>query len=373
MATHPAKYLKSIVQALSILAIGGVLFGHVSQGFAQADPGWSKPVNLSLSGTATAPVLVIDSSNVLHAIWVDEANKVYGYRYSRSVDGVTWSQPRKADYPFDPNGAPPVFLASADGWIYIFWISNNALFYARVTPVTISDPTLWSLSTGLLAKNVANYDVIQDSQGTIQLAYIHDLDTPKAPAGVYYRQSGANGVSWSNEVELYESDYYRSATGSETSVRIAASNGPSGERVYVAWDNRPEKRVFMAASENGGQDWGEAQQIKGAEDTGGVDTPFNINVAASGDKVLITWQAGEPGGGKCAVLSQWSQDDGKTWGSVVAALPGRTTCPVSPKFVFQKDNYFDTISSARIVYMWSDVSREEGTATSGSSPEHWNR
>jgi hypothetical protein len=335
MVTKMKKYKNILILSLSLLIVIGMLFGFVPQGYAQADQGWTKPVNLSFSGIATNPLLVTDSNNELHAIWIDDID---GYTYSYSEDGKTWTKPIPIKYPFDIKAPRPVMFTDDKDSIHVFWIgSNKGLSYVRATPTNIADPSKWQSGTTLLAKDIVAYDVTQDSQGSLHVAYIHKLSSPDAPAGIYYRHLLTAGGGWSEEIMLYESEYFRSATETQSSIRIATSNSFPDQKVYVSWDNRSQKSVFVAVSDDSGLNWNEAQQFKGAEDTGGIDTPFNLNVAAAGNKILFTWQVGEPGTAKCEVFSQWSEDKGKSWGEIVSILDGRTDCPVSSKLTVQKD------------------------------------
>lgn len=346
MVTKMKNYKLVLLISLGILVVFELLFGYPPQGRAQEDQDWTKPVNISLSGVAVEPFLVIDSDNVLHVIWVDEFD---GYKYSQSADGVTWTKPQTVKFPFDKNGAPPVLLSDPNGLIHIFWISKDMdLFYAKTNPLNMSSPTKWQSKISL-AKGVVNYDVNLDSQGVLHIAYIQIKSSTTRPAGIYYRRSKDGGISsWNGEIKLYESEYLRSATGSESFVRIATSNTLPDQRVYVAWDIRLEKRVFMAVSSDSGKNWNEAQQIKGVEDTGGIDTPFNLNVAAANDKVLMMWQGGEAGTAKCTMFSQWSEDNGESWGDIYSVLGGGTDCPVSTKFIVQDEDHFVAILKGQV-------------------------
>jgi hypothetical protein len=324
----------------------GMLFGYVPQSYAQGEQDWTKPVNLSLSGLATNPLLVVDANNEMHAIWIDDVD---GYKYSYSQDGETWTKPVTIKYPFDIKGPRPVIFADESGSIHVFWISgtNQKLFYVRATSVNIADPAKWQSGTAQLATDVVAYDVAEDSQGGLHVAYIHKISSPVAPAGVYYRQLLASG-GWSKEKLLYASEYFRSATQAQSSVRVATSNLFPDQKVYVAWDSRPEKSVFVATSDDSGSNWDEAKKVKGAEDTGGIDTPFNLNIAAVNDKVLFMWQVGQPGGSLCEVFSQWSENSGKSWGESMPVLDGRTDCPVSSKFLIQKDGSIVTLMDGQV-------------------------
>ena len=337
------KRTKSLINLLLVFFLTLVLlFDSIPNINAQSDQDWSKPVNLSFSGAATNPVLVEDFRGTLHAIWVDEVD---GYKYSQSQDaGVTWDTGRTVKFPFGPKDPPPFLLADKNGSIHIFWISSDeSLFYGQTTPLDIADPGNWKTSSRL-ARNVLSYDVIVDARGSLHVAFIRNSTSEAdSPAGVYYRQSIIGGGFWSETKQLYVSEYYRSTKQDDAYVRISTSNSLLAEKVFITWDNRSQKRVYMAISDDLGQTWNEVKEMKGPQDTGGIDTPFNFNVSAYGDNVLVVWQVGEPGSSKCTVYSQWSTDSGDTWGSTIAVLGGRSECPISSKFVGRDENYMTMV------------------------------
>lgn len=331
------KYRKSIFLTFSLLILVTMLFGFIPSSYAQEDQDWSQPVNLSFSGVATDPLLVADSSGTLHVLWIDDVD---GYKYSQSADeGVTWTPPRTVKFPFDEKGALPTLLADSKGAIHIFWIGADlSLFYGQTIPLDFAVPSNWQINTRL-AGDVLSYDVALDALGGLHIAYIRNSTTDLNPAGVYYRQSLVGYGSWKDAIRLYESDYFRSAKVSDAFIRVATSNSLEEQKVYITWDSRPQKRVFMAVSDDSGLNWNEAQQIKGPQDTGGIDLPFNFNVAAFENKVLLMWQVGEPGSAKCTVFSQWSEDGGGSWEDTLSVLGRRSDCPRNTKFVIQNKDY----------------------------------
>ena len=119
---HQLTHLILIV----FLLFTGLFFGSVSQGHAQSPQAWSEPVNLSNSGSALDPLLVIDSVGRMHAIWVDE---IEGYKYTESTDGIVWTTPRTGNFPFSPEeDSRPTFIANRNGSIHFFWRDkDNAL------------------------------------------------------------------------------------------------------------------------------------------------------------------------------------------------------------------------------------------------------
>ncbi|HXF85234.1 MAG TPA: sialidase family protein [Anaerolineales bacterium] len=315
------------------------LFGQVPLTRAQTIQGWSEPVNLSFSGVATNPLLVVDFRGVLHAIWIDGVDEAY--KYSTSSDGVTWSAPKTVNFPFSIKDPPPVFISDPRGAIHVFWINKieESLFYGQIIPSNFDKPSEWSVRSRL-ARGVSGFDVLLDKIGILHLAFARNVTQGGALPGIYYRQSSVGGASWSEPVTLYLSEYFRSIKPEDVYIRLASSSEVSPSNLYVAWDNRPQKRIFMAKSTDGGLSWSEAEQMKGPEDTGGFDSPFNITVAAAEDRVLLIWQVGQPGSPKCTVYSQWSTDAGVSWGEPTTVLGGRSECPLSIQTILNDGTYF---------------------------------
>ncbi len=98
MHKTPTKTLAIIL----LLAIhGGRLLDDIRQrtlpakAQSTAEP-WSEPVNLSHSGAATSPYLVVDDQGIVHVFWEDE---YAGTTYTRRADGV-WQPPSTGEFPF---------------------------------------------------------------------------------------------------------------------------------------------------------------------------------------------------------------------------------------------------------------------------------
>ena len=357
----------------TFLIVAFTFFVPASSTYAQGtDQGWSEPVNLSLSGAASNPAMVVDSSGRIHAIWVDDVD---GYQYSQSRDGgKTWSTPQAVKFPFGPNDPPPVLLPGPNGSIHVFWlsgdpnsssqnISNKKLLYAQATSGDLAYPKNWILNYQL-TNAVASYDVYADAEGALHIAFIQNKLSGDKPAGVYYIQSPSAGGYWIEPRLLYQSGYFRSAKQEDLYVRVNSSDTPSGQKIYVTWDNRALKRVFLAESTDGtGLVWSEAQQFKGPEDTDGFDSAFNLTVASYGRNLLLIWQLGKPGSSQCTVYSQWSEDGGETWEDPVAVLGKRSECPVSVNVVRKNNNYISVMLIGQVNSLlvawngtsWSDV------------------
>jgi len=302
---------------------------------AQTSQVWSDPINLSNSGGTLDPILIIDTRGVFHAIWVDQFD---GYKYTESKDGVNWTSPQTVLYPFSPkNDSRPVIVTNVNGGIQIFWKDKaSTLYYSQAQPETLGQPGAW---TGLnkLTDNVLDFDVKTDSRGALHIVYAKSSNTDTSTAGVYYRK--LDGTGWSSVKQLYSSKYFRSLDSTTSHVRLSVAEKEDKSRtVYVVWDDRLQKRIFLAKSVDATGGWSEPIQIRGPEDFTGSDIPFNVNISAVQNNVLLLWQAGEPGA-RCVQYSQWSANGGDQFADPVKVLDESVSCPGKSDFITQNGNY----------------------------------
>lgn len=246
------------------------------------DDAWSVPVNLSHSGVAVQPAIVIDSEAVVHAVWQDDlANFVY-----TRLDGDQWTAPETTDLnrlfrmpaasearassqPAIYSGSNPVFAAGAGPYIFAFWTSpQGGLFTSKVTNRNFQHVSAWD-PAGVVASNAASFAVAVDGRGEWHLAYLRTVDDRKYPVGIYYTRSRNNGWDWTVPELLYASPYLRTLGEGEANISIATGGTEDTERVYVAWDNRPRKQVLLTQSADGGTTWEQPSVVAGpAPDSG---------------------------------------------------------------------------------------------------------
>ena len=324
----------TIAGALIVLLLSAPL-GHVKTGHAQEVTGWSEPINLSNSGASSDPSMVIDNEGVIHVIWVDSVD---GYKYVQSTDGVNWSAPKTIDFPFDPvEDSPPKLVADSSGSIHIFWTNlTGALIYGRAASIFLSQPQSWA-NIFTLADSVLDFDVVADARSSIHVTYVGNLAIDGDPAGIFYRR--LDGTVWMPPVRLYTSQYFRTLDLKDSHVRLAVTGAVRTGTVYVVWDDRPANRIFLARSLDGGLNWKDAVQLRGPEDSAGLAFPYNVNVSAMGERVLLTWQVGQPGF-LCSQYSQWSEDRAETIGEPVRLSNESIPCPTSGQFVGDNRSFF---------------------------------
>src|SRR5690349_4510833 len=94
------SYKSSLGILLTFSVVISMFFVSPSRGYAQTNQDWSTPINLSSSGSTTNPILLVDFTGTIHAMWVDNLDKAY--KYSQSTDGKTWTPPAIVSFPFGP-------------------------------------------------------------------------------------------------------------------------------------------------------------------------------------------------------------------------------------------------------------------------------
>ncbi|MFZ0544848.1 MAG: sialidase family protein [Candidatus Promineifilaceae bacterium] len=310
-----AKFFTGLLVGLLFLVAFALVFRVQAQ---TAEQEWSQPVNLSQSGAASQPQTVVSSDSVVHIIWLDAFN---GFIHTQG-DGENLSAPVQVDLPFGreiilANGNTnrtaytPLLRADNNNRIHAFWTDDDdALFYSRVIADEFETLASWTPEQPLAEAALA-IDVGVAPDGLLHLAYVRPLSTAEFPAGVYYRSSDDGGTTWSTPILLYQSPYFRSLSKEDARVRVQAT---ADGQVIVAWDNRPEERVFIIHSDNRGGTWGEPAEIDHRQNDD-LDTavgPSKISVVDDGDTLHLFWQAGHEAL-LCAQYHQWSVDGGRTW------------------------------------------------------------
>ncbi len=268
---------------------------------------WNEPLNLSRSGGASNPVLVVDSNNQQHVIWQDSFD---GVMVTNRIDNV-WSEPQIGNFPFETT--LPELLADSRENIHAFWQDQQGrLAYSQINGSNFGTANTWS-GVATLSDSVLRFNSTIDENGVIHLVYIRNTASETAAAGIYYRNSINNGITWSAPVILDESLYLRLLTADSARIYVTTSVQSETETsVYVVWDNIPLRRIYFTRSDDNGLTWLSGREIDGPPNTSGLSAPFNLNISVNQNDILLVWQVGQEDV-VCTQYYQYSSDRGDTW------------------------------------------------------------
>jgi len=277
---------------------------------AQTDSNeWLQPVNLSKSGKNGDPILLIDSNGVFHAIWKD----TYSYRFNYSSgDGIIWNAPKVAIFPFAYSEGILRLIPDLRGKVHAFWTDeNNYLYYSRVNAEDLTSPSKWS-PPQLLDIAVVGLDIAIDKNNTLHLAYMRGEATERT-AGIFYRLFRDGLANWTQPTEIDNSAYLRAISPAESNIDISTTENQNNlTTIYIAWNNQPRSRLFVATSQDAGDSWEEPVEVVGPDATNIYGLPSDIMIEALNDQALILWKLGGSEN-KCYQRFLWTSDGGQTW------------------------------------------------------------
>jgi hypothetical protein len=356
------------------------------------DEEWADPVNLSRSGGAENPSLVVTSSGAAVVVWDDvfTASETRGGMGGAAVrlEGE-WGAPAYVGFPFA--GRPTQFVAGTGSVVHAFWADSTGLLRHAAALVTSFGSTGSWGGAQVIASSVAAFDVAVDSGGRFHLVCLIASEGISIQSGIYYLRSGSRGEGWSLPSPIYLSDYYRAfipglveITPGEFEARVSpgveieVGEGQGSQQVFMAWDNPSLKRNYLAVSLDGGGSWGPVTEIESPSLETPYSTPRGTTVSAEGDRVLLLWQVSEEGG-SCTQVYQSSSDGGTTWSDPAPVLPDQATCPEGMQVLGRIDRYtvvFAALQSRALLLAWDgeewSLPQTESALDNFTDPETFN-
>jgi hypothetical protein len=334
MSMKPRNLLAAVcISVLAILAIS-------TQTLAQSDGSeWATPVNLSGSGAASSPVIVVVPDGTLRILWWDEFDGLTvsdGTVFalwapdatgSESDAEESWSAPTQAPVLVPtrvirggeeqviplPIGIMPYIVGDAGGRAHAFWLGNpdeetedRALLSSRLAP----GETIW-IAPAELAVSASSLDATADVSGTLHLAYVQPIQTGGFPVGLYYQQSRNAGADWTEPAPIFLSRYLRQLLDGRTDLRLTAIDR---NNVYAVWNDPQEGQLLVSHSDDSGLTWSEPQPFAAS-----ANQPWeNQVIALPGGSAPLFWDRTREGQGVMAVsgsddaltLAVW---DGARW------------------------------------------------------------
>jgi len=376
--------MKKILFIITLSILLAVFSNPTTSAFAQEDfEDWSAPINVSRSGGASEPSLIVDTSGNPHMVWLD---RYYGYTYAFQKEGA-WSTPALVNFPFTPEigidkqypSVKPLLVSAPNNVVHAFWRDkNNALNYSRSLIATMGSRASW-VSPQRLYPAVFAMDAKSNDRGDIYLTFVKGVWGDQVKSGIYFVRYDLNGGFWSAPQLLYETPYFRTLSPEMANVRISVRMLENGQtEVFVVWDNRPRNKVTFMHSANGGQTWDPAVDLDSPEIRGGPVVPMNVRVGNTESEVLVLWQS-DQAGESCEQYYQVSRDGGVTWEGAQRMMDEIQGCPNDVQVVRTRTG--KTLVASRVlnqVYLlawdgnrWSDLQPQKALSVF-SDPETFN-
>ena len=275
--------------------------------------GWSAPVNLSQSGSASMPVVLPGPKGSCQVFWWDHFDGLTSAFY----DGRSWfaalpspimvTTPMGDEVVSRPVETMPRLAADANGQVHALWL-GAADVRSGLRPLLHSKlligTTKWSLPTAI-ADAALTWELVSDRRGILHLIYIRDVNTPTQPAGIYYLRSVDGGVSWSPPQLLLASVYVRLLTPESAHLALAADEAG---HVFATWDDPRSGQAIYTRSGNGGISWEEPRPVS-ASDARAQRARLVITRA---EEILLLWESAGTMGGT-GLYQRRSTDGGETW------------------------------------------------------------
>ncbi|MFP4346491.1 MAG: exo-alpha-sialidase [Anaerolineales bacterium] len=283
-------------------------FGSGAGAAQEGEDLWSEPVNLSRSGAAETPSVVAGPDGRLQVFWWDRFDGVAtAYTTEEGWSAPTMAPIETAEIFGEGENAEVVYTSIAAmpeitgaGEVALAWWLGPPERETGLRPLMLSRIRLgtagWTAPEEM-AESALTWEVAQDPNGVLHLAYVRVTHSNAFPAGIYYKRSADGGASWSAPVVLHASTYARLWT-EETAHLSVAADGLGN--VLVGWDDpRQERALYVASSDNGGS-WSEPVTLGDAESgarrprfaVGLVEAPAEGSEDPPRSERLALWEAG---------------------------------------------------------------------------------
>jgi len=218
---------------------------------------WSPPSRLTYTpGTSAQPDMVIDSSNVIHLIYLDDSNPLDVteiFYTSSSNGGVTWSAPLRLTYTLDYSLLPALAVDAGDN-LHLVWRESSPgnweIFYKYMSQATKNWTPAKRITWTSTPSNVP--DVCADSNNKVHIVW---LDDAAGGDDLYYKSSTNGGTTWSSTRRLTWN-----GKANETPNIVAGSP----QTLHLAWYvymTSTNADIFYRESTDGGATWTAASRL----------------------------------------------------------------------------------------------------------------
>ncbi|MCG2825888.1 MAG: exo-alpha-sialidase [Thermoplasmatales archaeon] len=318
--------------------------------------GWSKDIRLTNdSADSMHPSIAVDSSGIIHVVWQDGRDDLWGIYYSRSTDsGLTWSDSMRINSQSNSGITPSIVVDQRDR-IHVVWAGATQEEPYREIYYMQSEDNGGAWGEEVRLTYASGDSLAPDIVASDYRLHIVWSDKRDGNFEIYYKRSDDEGNSWSDDVRLTNT--------SEKSGAPDIVANLVGE-VCVVWHevyniNTGERDIFFRKSIDSGNNWAKSVRLtsnskESREASIGMDSEKSIH---------IVWQEGSFG--DCKVwYGKWDRATGNwTEPQSIVSIEGDTSRMVdivvdpSDNLHLVWSDYRDGSGNSEIYYM---VSRDHG-------------
>jgi hypothetical protein len=294
-----------------------------TDGVEDAEVGWRHTTNLSRSGAASQPHLLVSQDGDMQAFWWDRFD---GLTTSYFLNG-NWSDPEAVPVGSPLQTSPPQLFLDNNRVIHAFWMEGEAggpLMHSRMELGSMT----WSpIQTA--SESVLSFSVGVSPNGELALAFYRTRHTEEFPAGVYIKKYHHTEKTWNRLLPVHTSIYYRLHSPNRANIKITAT---SDDVWHVVWELPNEKLAMYASSNDGGASWPEVAGLSAGDEKSAKPRILHL----VDNKALILWEDEKAGGcvlNQQELLSLDSEDGFQvSISSPQLVLSNLRTCPSRERF-----------------------------------------
>jgi hypothetical protein len=330
-------------------------------------PQLSPPVNLSRSGDASQPSIMVLPDKGYQAFWWD---KYDGLMSSSSGDGIEWTEPIAVQIPGRKLSSMPLLIYDGVNKVHAFWIETQSLRTVPEEKVSIVEHSqniigqlTWSSPVGI-ANSVVTFDIISPAPGVMYFVYLRTKHTTQEPAGVYFKKNLSGGTDWSAPVSIINSIYMRSITADQADLGITSAHLSTDSTVeYVTWVEPRQGKSQIAFSSDNGDSWSSPAVLE--SDNILLSNPQVVPL----NQTFVFWQSPSQRG--CTLYQQDTKPETSnenetalTFGALEPIMSGLSECPRGGQFFEVDDKWF---------WMWSRDSTELQISALNMRTRQWSQ
>jgi hypothetical protein len=289
----------------------------------------SKRITWTLNSTSGAQIAV-DSSDILHFVYVDVPSGDKEIYYKRSSDGgTTWTDTKRLTWNSGLSSDPSIAIDSTDT-LHVIWEDMSFVTYPELYHKKSSDGgTTWSSTKRLTwTAGISRFPKIAiDTNNHIHLIWEESISSNSE---VFFKKSTNGGSTWIGTKRLsWTPDLSRDPV-------IAVD---SGDDIHILWweDTNLKDNLFYRKSSDGGASWAATKKLTWNDDSSRPFIAIDNN-----DHLHVAWHQYFT---NAEICHKTSTNGGSTWTG-------------SKRLTWNSGSSYDPIlvvdSSNRLHLIWSD-------------------